>query len=462
MKIWPCILAVVLATASPAMAGALPADDRQEAESRYRRPGLLQRLFTQAGVPRQQATGQPGKSLPPGVATTPAPPTTAVPPAGPATTAAPAEAAADELSPPPASDTLDLDSAKIEATPSPGSAGPSAGPFSNIVLGGTLDYRFLFPKDMRRGMFMIHVNELFVTTNIGNHLSILAEQLLLTSDLGSTVGQDHGFVYVTISNLPVVPEGTAFRIGRLRMRYGIDAKLDAPANPLRTTEYRTIGTLSDRAVEVSGYFGPVEYAAAITQGPDFLLRYPVTADGEVVGPVKTDAMNSSHPVFVRLGTDFKGTTPNCGVSGFYGKAFPVSASDGFQAGDAMLFGGLIDQTRLVLKERLTIDGRWNMWRLKLAAEYTIGRDHDGGAKTVQAWFGRADVAILPQRLTTQLQYDRFDDGRPGSRPVGAPGAAVTLNVTDESWVRLVAQGNERLFAGRGGAWLLGTQLLFAF
>lgn len=457
------LIALVLMTASSAHAE-VPAN-----EARFRRPGALQQFLAQTVTPTVPKPETPAPESPAAPAESPAAPAT---PATPPVTPAPVSLnstspATDPLTPPPEGGTLDLDAANLAPPPAQGGAaaagsGLSAGPFSNIVFGGTLDYRFLFPKDMPEGMFMIHVNELFLTTNIGDHLSILAEQLLLTSDLGTTVGQDHGFVYVTISNLPVLPDGTAFRIGRLRMRYGIDSKLDGPANPLRTPEYRTIGTLSDRALEMAGYIGPIEYAAAVTQGPDFLLRYAVAANGELIGPIKTDAMNSSHPLFVRLGTDFKGATPNFGVSGFYGKGYPVLANDGFQAGDTMLFGGAIEQTRLVLKERISVDGRWNVWRLKLAGEYTAGRDRDGGEKTVQAWYARADLSVVPQRLTTQLQYDRFDDGRPSSQTMGSLGIGITAPITEESWLRLIGQGNEKLLVGRKGSWLAGSQLLFAF
>ncbi|MFZ5471557.1 MAG: hypothetical protein ACOZIN_19195 [Myxococcota bacterium] len=370
------------------------------------------------------------------------------------------------LEPPPPSDEqqggLQLDQPELGAPPAPSAAGGTGGTGS-LVFGGTLDYRFLFPKEMPSGMYMIHVNELFFTTNIGDYISILAEQLLLTSDVGTVVGQDHGFVYATFSNLPWLADGMAFRIGRMRLRYGVDAKLDAPANPLRTTEYRTIGILSDRAIEVAGFLGPIELVGAVAMGPDFVLRDVVGLDGQIAATVKTPQDSSFHPFYVRLGTDFKGNLPNWGLSGFYGDAYPVLAADGFQAGDAMLFGGFYEQHRIIRKERVSLDGRWNYRKLKFSGEYTIGKDRDEGQTfVVQAWYFRTDWTIRPQKLTAQLQYDWFTDGRPDTPRIGAMGAAMTYNLTDESWLRVFFQGNQRLVVGEDVAWVAGSQILMAF
>jgi len=340
----------------------------------------------------------------------------------------------------------------------------AAGGIGNIVIGGTLDYRVLVPSDMKAGMYEIHVNELFITTNIGDHIAILAEQLLLTSELGTTAGQDHGFVYATFSELPFLGKGMAIRFGRMRLRYGIDAKLDAPANPLRTPEYRTLGVVSDRALELGGFYGSIEYVAAIAMGPDFVLADAVGVTGAVIGTLKVPTKDPGfHPLYARVGTDFQGTRPNIGLSGFYGDSYPVVAAAGFQPGDAMLFGGFLDQHRVIRKSRVSVDLRWSWNKLKLAGEYTIGRDRENtGHTTVQAYYGRADYALRPQKMTIQLQYDRFDDGRMGSRAVGAAGAAFTYNINDSSWLRAFVQVNERLLVGEDAPWLAGTQLLMAF
>jgi hypothetical protein len=316
---------------------------------------------------------------------------------------------------------------------------------------------------MNNGMFMIHVNELFVTTNIGDHISVLAEQLLLTSDLATAVGQDHGFVYVTLSTLPFLLDGMAIRIGRMRLKYGIDAKLDGPANPLRTPEYRTLGLLSDRAIELAGYAGPIEYVAAVSMGPDFVLRDVSSPDGGVAGSIKVDAANQSRPVLIRVGSDLKGGLPNLGLSYYSGKNYAVLAQDGFQASDLMLFGGFMDQHRLVNKKRESIDARWDVSKFKFSGEYTAGTDTEPSARrNIRAYFFRTDINIQPQKLIAQLQYDRFSDGRGAQFDVGSPGLGLTYFLTDQSWIRGFSQLNEKILAGHGGSWLAGTQLVFAF
>lgn len=436
------LLPSVLVFAFVATAGAAEEPRDRGYFERFYHPGILQRALAQSPPPEETHA-----SPTPGATSSPEPSPTGTP-----------EPSLEP--PPPGEGGLDLEAGELG--PPPGAGGISVGPISNLIFGGTLDYRFLFPEDMKEGMFMIHVNELFLTTNIGDYISILAEQLLVTSELGTTVGQDHGFTYATVSNLPFLPDGTAIRVGRLRVRYGIDAKIDAPANPLRPPEYRTIVVLSDRAVELSGFLGPIEFVGAVTQGPDFVRREVVDADGEIAGTIRADVPNRSRPVFVRIGTDFKGRVPNVGLSGFYGKGWPVLAADAFQAGEVMIFGGFLDQRRLIQKDRATFDARWDVWKLKFAGEYTLGRDEDEGRKTVQAFYVRSDLALIPQRLTAQIQYDRFDDGRPGSEPIGAGAVALTGNINDQSWLRLFFQGNERLVVGEPVSWVSGTQLFLAF
>lgn len=393
---------------------------------RYYEPGWLQRTLVAA------ADGAPQAEMPP---------------------------AAEPLPPPPPSDGgFDFDNPTLAAPPG---QGLSVGPLTNLVFGGTLDYRFLFSREMPEGMFAIHVNELFLTTNVGDHVSILAEQLLVTSDLGTPVGQDHGFAYVTLSELPILPSGTAFRIGRMRLKYGVDAKLDAPANPLRTPEYRTIGQISDRAIEVSGFAGPIDYVAAVAQGPDTLLADVVGSDGDVAGTVKVAAENMSRPVMGRVGTGFSGVVPNVGVSGWYGANYPVHALDGFSNDDDMLFGGQIDRHSLVPKLRTSADARWSIWRLKFAGEYTWGLDDPAGAaRVVQAAYGRVDLAVIPQHLAVHAQYDWFADGYGAS--LGTAGLAATVFVSEESWVRLFAQGTDTFLSSGTGGFLVGSQFLVAF
>ncbi len=431
------------------LAGAQP--ERAPYLQPYYRPGLLMQLLAQEPEPAPIVQTPDADALP----LPPSPPSAEAEPAGPPPLP----------SPPPSPDAgLNLEAPQLGPPPSSsGAAGLGIGPLTNLVFGGTIDLRYMSSNDEPVGMGVIHVAELFATTNVGDYLALLVEQVLVTSDLSSSVGQDHGFVYVTIANLPVLPEGTAFRIGRFRLKYGIDAKLDAPANPLRPPAYRTLGLLSDRALEVSGFFGPVDYVVAVALGPDTLWKDVVGPNGAVVGQLQTDALNTSRPVLGRVGFDIGSGWPAFGLSGYFGKNYEVDAIDGWQSGELMNFGGALDLSRLVLKERGSLDASWQVWRLKIAAEYTLG--HDGLAATgpwLQAVFARTDISILPELLTVQLQYDRLHDGKVGSSDVGAAGLGVKWNLNDSSWMRAFVQGNERLVIGEPSAWMAGAQLLIAF
>ena len=76
------------------------------------------------------------------------------------------------------------------------------------------------------------------------------------------MGHDHGFVYAIFTNLPGLPADLAVKVGRIRFRYGIDAVSDAPANPARNLVYKNLGMISDKGIEVSGYYGDLDYSAA--------------------------------------------------------------------------------------------------------------------------------------------------------------------------------------------------------
>ena len=97
------------------------------------------------------------------------------------------------------------------------------GPISNINFGGLLDLRYIASSDNKAGNLVIHVNELVVSANVTDNISLLLEQLLPTSELISLVGDDHGFATALVSNLPYLPAGTALKIGRYRFKYGVDA-----------------------------------------------------------------------------------------------------------------------------------------------------------------------------------------------------------------------------------------------
>ncbi len=346
---------------------------------------------------------------------------------------------------------LNLDTPELKVKEEP-ATGYSAGPISNLNFGGALDMRLYLPRiggpteeHMGFANFDIHVSELFLTTNIGDHISVLAEQLLVTSPMGSTIGQDHGFVYAIFSNLPGLPDDLAIKVGRLRFRFGIDAKLDSPANPLKSPVYKTLGTITDKGIEFSGLLGDVEWSLAVANGVDAVDAPVTTAEGETA-MVMMERKNGSKPVIARLAWDATDWM-SVGVSGFTGKTYPVLSHPGFGMMD-MIFGARTDTTRFIYKNRGAVDAKFRLGsKVDLSAEYAFGNDRDGG-QSYNVWsaYGRLDYRIVPQKWSTQLQYEYFTDGRSMAHAgggVGTIGAGVTYSVSDQVWIR--------------GAWLMGDR-----
>ena len=331
----------------------------------------------------------------------------------------------------PAEEGLQLEAPTL-APPPP----PSLGPFTNINIGGTLDYRFMIPTNGDAPSLGIHVNELFITTNIGDNISILAEQLLLTSDLETVVGQDHGFVYAIFTNLPGLPSDLAVKVGRIRFRYGIDAVSDAPANPARNLVYKNLGFVSDKGIELAGYYKDVDYSAAVLMGPDFIAREVLGPGGVVGGEIKTNAENNNRPVAVRVGYespwDLKG-----GLSFFWGKAYRFVNAPLFDMDD-MLTNGFLDRSRLFLKRRASVDLRYTLGKWDFSGEATIGDERENG-DTIEArgYYIRADYLAVPQKLEFLLQYDLWRDGLPETRDDGVMTGGITYNVLDQAALRLV-------------------------
>ena len=181
-------------------------------------------------------------------------------------------------------DALDLDAEDIfsfddaDTTEDTGSSEFLGGAFGNLVFGGALDIRRithgqdLIPdrQNWDTGITLIHVAEFVVTTSVGDHVSLLGEQLLTTSPLGTQVADDHGFVYAILTGLPVLPKGASLKIGRFRHGFGIDTKSDAAANPLYNLVRKNIGFISDRGFQLNGFVGPVSYTLSLADGPDSL------------------------------------------------------------------------------------------------------------------------------------------------------------------------------------------------
>lgn len=321
--------------------------------------------------------------------------------------------------------------------PAPAPAPPSLGPFTNINLGGTLDYRFLVPTNGDSPSLGIHVNELFLTTNIGDNITILAEQLLLTSDLETVVGQDHGFVYAIFTNLPGLPSDLALKVGRLRFRYGIDAVSDAAVNPARDLVYKNLGFISDKGLELSGYYGDFDYTAAVLMGPDFTSRSAPGPDGMVSGEIKAGAENNNRPVAVRLGYESPWDL-KIGLSAFYGKAYRFVNGPVYDMDD-MLTNGFLDRSRLLLKRRASLDLRYGIGKWDFSGEVTFGDERDAGETIkVRGYYVRADYLVIPQKVKLLLQYDLWRDGLIATRDDGVITGGLTYNPLDQVTLRLLA------------------------
>jgi len=364
-------------------------------------------------------------------------------------------------SPAPPAEGLNLEAPQLEAKKDEGF---SAGPINNLNLRCALDLPMYFPRpgaptERHLGManFDIHVAELFLTTNVGDHISVLAEQLLVTSKMGDMVGQDHGFVYAIFSNIPGLPENWSLKAGRTRFRFGVDARLDSPASTLRSPVYKTLGTITDKGIELSGYSGPIEWSLGVMNGVDSIEVPVVTKTGEEA-TVEMDTRNGSKPVVARVSADVTDWF-GLGVSGFSGKTYPVYSHYGLAMHD-LIFNGHTDEERLIYKNRGAVDAKLKLGsRLDLSGEYAFGNDRDEG-QSLKVWsaFGRLDYRIIPSKLSAQIQYEYFNDGRDVVITEGQPykdsgnvGLGVVYYLTDQSWIRLAwLQDDRGLFRTRGG------------
>ncbi len=354
---------------------------------------------------------------------------------------------------------LNLDAPQLEAKPN--EAGDSG---LSLNFGGALDIRGYFPRTggptethLGQANMDIHVAELFLTTNVGDNISVLAEQLLVTSPMGSTVGQDHGFVYAIFSNIPFLPETWSLKVGRMRFRYGIDAKLDSPANVLRSSVYKSLGTITDKGLELSGYGGAFEWSLGIANGVD-MIEVPVTAKNGDEIMAEMEVRNGSKPIYARLAyeaTDWLAL----GISGFTGKTYPVYSRYGFAMHD-MLFNGHTGMEKLIYKNRYAVDAKIKLSsRWDFSGEYSGGTDRESGETfNVYTLYGRLDYRIRPGKLTAQLQYEYFNDGREDTMVEGMNyddsgniGLGLTYYLTDQAWIRVAGLVDDRgIFRSKDG------------
>lgn len=331
-------------------------------------------------------------------------------------------------------ETLQLE--KPVLAPPPKEEPPSLGPFSNINIGGLLDYRYIpAPRTTTSGsgFLVIHVNELFISTNIGENISILAEQLLLTSENEIAAGQDHGFVYAIFTNIPFLPSDLSFKIGRFRFRYGIDAVSDSAINPVRTLVYKSIGFIADRGLELSGFWRRLEFSAAVLDGPD-TKQVDFDSSFGTTCCVTINSGNTNRPIALRASLDIhKG--PQVGLSYFNGDSYPVANQPGFDP-DTMIFDAEVDYSKLIRKELYSIDAKYSIWRLDFAGEYTRGtEDFVNATNDVEGFYFRTDLTIIPGRFKWLFQYDLWKDGDSLTQDDPGFSTAPTVNISEQFLMR---------------------------
>ncbi len=357
-----------------------------------------------------------------------------------------------------------------DMTEDTGSSDLFGGAFGDLIFGGALDIRRITRgKDLipdrdnwDTGITMIHVAELVVTTNVGDHVSLLGEQLLTTSQLGSQVADDHGFIYAILTGLPVLPKGASLKIGRFRHGFGIDTKSDAAANPLYNLVRKNIGFISDRGFQLNGFVGPISYTFSLADGPDSLRT---VTDGTVVsgirigphgsgGGILEPIRNNSPPLFLHL----NGTVP------FFGKRIWLGAS--YFDGNSYPFNpinGDVNPSTLVYKRRFGIATNFRVWRFNLAAEWVQGQDTqllkylqiplspvDRNAN-VEGYYWHVELPIT-ESLDIRLKYDvwnpdtemysSFAFNREQDEQVWSTlGGGLTWHFTEGALARIVYQVN---------------------
>ena len=342
--------------------------------------------------------------------------------------------------------------------------------FGNLVFGGALDIRRitrgedLVPDNSRwhTGTTLIHVAEFVVTTSVGEHISILGEQLLVTSPLGTQVADDHGFVYAILTGLPVFPKGASLKVGRFRHGFGIDTKSDAAANPLYNLVRKNIGFISDRGMQLNGYVGPVAYVLSLADGPDALrtVTEGTIESGVSIGPhgsgggVLKPIRNNSPPLFLHLNGTFSLLGKRIWIGGSYfdGNSYPFNPNNGD-----------VDPSTLVYKRRIGVATNFKIWRLNLAAEWVRGVDtsllkyaespltQENRTRSVTGYYLHAEIP-LTESVDIRLKYDiwnpdtaeyrTLDFRRNGdAHPWTTLGGALTWHFTEGALARIIYQVN---------------------
>jgi hypothetical protein len=200
-------------------------------------------------------------------------------------------------------------------------------------------------------------------------------------------------------------------------------------NPARNLVYKNLGFISDKGIEVSGYYKDCDYTIAALMGPDFISN-------GTMGGIKAPSENNNRPVAIRIGYESPWDV-KVGLSGFSGKAYQFLNGPMYDMDD-MLTNGELDRSRLVFKRRGSLDLRYVIGRWDFAGELTIGRERDAGeAVDVRGYYARVDYLVVPQKLKALLQYDLWRDGLVQTRDDGVITAGVSYTPLDQVTLRLM-------------------------
>lgn len=282
-----------------------------------------------------------------------------------------------------------------------------AAPSLTYTIGGAIDMRVAIATQDRGNPVrtvepFVHVAEIVLQTTIGQRVTLLGEVLLpMNADqplLEQFLGNDHGFYYVTIRDVPY-PTASLWA-GRYRIPYGVDAVLDGASNPLPTPVYRSLGRISDLAIMVKGWASVLEYSVAVTDGIGVL---PAPE-----GSTEEDQLVEDWPVFGRVAVDLADAVPglHAGVSGYYGRSFrepPI--------GHAAHMPGV---GVLALKWRGALATWWVAGRFGVHVEGEMGQDElegdalaDYRAQTSRPDFDAFETLSVFGRVSYRL-FDPFD------------------------------------------------------
>jgi hypothetical protein len=318
----------------------------------------------------------------------------------------------------------------------------SVGPVSNIQLGGAVDWRLAFQNGEKKPFAFLHVNEFVVSANVGDHIAISAEQLLLTSEMGSVVGQDHGFVTVQLVQLPFLPNGTSLKLGRFRGKFGSDAQTDSPANVFPSAALRSNGFVTDVGIHLDYAVGLFEFNVETFNGPDYMVN----------NNQKDAFAGKNWPVQARVlyqpFSSFK-----LGLSGFRGETWDNQLSP--MTLDMGSLGSSLNQSRTIDRMRLAADASIKTPYADFLVEGIWGQDKgrlsqapDKKQTLARGGLIRTDIPLFKisneTRTKLSVQYDTWKDGSFDGN-LGFLSSAFSVS-NDDGWtVRLGGTASDVVF-----------------